>query len=160
MKHPSRILSAFLLLPALLALGACQTKQALDTRMEEIAGEYRLQSISDNLGHYLSRMDDAERAAVSSARVVKVHPGAWIFEYTLPIRSGMDTFRYHHLVQEITWDQSFGCYFFSRLSEEDLDPTGFEPDHITVEVLSHGTIVFHNLRNGTVCEWVKIQGAS
>lgn len=158
MKH---LLSAAVLLLSLLSLGACQSKRALDTRMAEIAGDYRLQSISDSHGQYYSRLSNDEREAATPARVLKNGTsGTWIFEYTLPILgSDKNSFQFHRLVQEVTWDQSFGAYFFSVLSEEDLRPTGFEPEDITLEVRGNGVIVFHNFRNGFVSEWVRNRSA-
>ena len=157
MKH---LLHAIVLLTALLGLGACQTKQALDTKMEEIAGDYRLQSVSDPRRSYLPEMPAAEREAVSAARITRAgKDGTWVFEYTYPIpHPAQGGFQYHRMVQELTWDQSFGCYFFTRLTEEDLQSTGFAPEDISVEIREHGTIVIHNNQTYITCEWTRLNG--
>lgn len=157
MKH---LLSAAVLLLSLLSLGACQSKRALDTRMEEIAGDYRLQSISDPRRSYLPEMPAAEREAVSAARITRAgKDGTWVFEYTYPIPlSAQGGFQYHRMVQELTWDQSFGWYFFTRLTEEDLRSTGFAPEDITVEMRGHGTVVIRNNLTHITCEWTRLNG--
>lgn len=159
MKH---LLYAIVLLPTLLSLGACQTKQALDTKMEEIAGDYRLQSISDSRRSYLPEMTAAEQEAVSAARITRAgKDGTWVFEYTYPIpHPTQGGFQYHRMVQELTWDQSFGCYFFTRLTEEDLRSTGFAPEDITVEMRGHGTVVIRNNQTHITCEWVHLNRAA
>lgn len=139
------------LLPGLLC--ACQSRQALDTHMKDIAGTYRLISVSDTRNSYLETISEAERNAILPARLFQVEEtGSWVFEYSLVTQASKGYLTCHRIMQEFVWEQSFGCYLFCRLTSEDLKGTGLEPEDIRVEFKS-GSIVVTNIHTNLVCEW-------
>ena len=152
-----RLLSGIFLL--LTTLSACENKQELDTRMDEISGNYQLSSFLIGGTNQLRSLPLLERDAASSARVY-ANGKDWIFEYTLPIPNsvsgGNAPFSYHRIRQRILWDRQFGEYFFYRLEKEDLSGTGLEPSTVRMSV-QNNYIIFSSEPDHLSWEWVKVR---
>jgi hypothetical protein len=148
------------LLPLLIlffALTSCQ--KVSDARMEDIAGEYRLTSVSDPRSSFLEGLPEAERNAIIPARISRAEDaGCWVFEYSLPTDAGQGHFSCRRILQEVIWEPSFGRYLFRRLTAEDLQGTELDPAVIRVEFKS-GSIVATNTSTLLVCTWSRKQPA-
>ena len=152
-----------LLLGALLvcSLAACETKQELQTRMDDLAGEYRLVSMSFGSSNQIDLIPREELNVIANARVFG-EGREWIFEYTLPIMtriplpdgSSKYIFHYHQVRQPIIWDQQLGGYFFYRLEESDLSGCGLDPSFVTMHIAGR-TISFHCSTGRLYCSWIK-----
>jgi len=137
-----RLLSGALLAAMLLS---CETRQELQTRMDEISGEYRLTEMLVGISDWTKNIPENERNAATSARIYPAGKD-WIFEYTLPIPNktviytwddeGVH-FSYHKVRQRIIWDRALGAYFLYRLSDTDL-PSVFDPDLVRMEIIGRG----------------------
>ena len=149
-----------LLLGALLvcSLAACETKQELQTRMDDISGEYRIAQVQYGMTDYVNSIPDEELAYVKA----RIYPDGedWIVEYPLPLLElGMHAsshqkqdFTYHQIHQRVIWDRELGMYLFSRLGVDDLPGGGYEPDMIRVGFQSK-SFYFHH-KNYRV-SWIK-----
>ena len=146
-----KLLFFFLLL---LVFPACQT---LDPPDRDIAGEYKLTGLSDRSNSYLALLPEAERQAIQSARITRgKKAGSWIFEYTLPAltKTGSSVFTCIQISQEIIWEPVYGRFYFAELSEKELQPTGFLPKQVELNI-GDGIITFRYLRINLLCTWEK-----
>ncbi len=151
-----------LLLGALaVCLAACESKQELQTRMDDISGEYRLTGLSIGNLNLLDLIPREELEVIAVARIYG-EGKEWIFEYTLPTitsteRSGgssRNIFHYHQVRQPIVWDQQLGKYFFYRLEESDLSGSGIDPASVAMQIKGN-SISFNSTANPLFCSWIK-----
>ena len=155
LKLPGLLIGILLLT----VLTACESKQELDTRMDEISGYYQMTGILLGGVNQISSLPMLERDAASSARVY-ASGNDWIFEYTLPIPNtvsgGNAPFSYHRIRQRIIWDRQIGAYFFFRLEKEDLSGTGLEPASVIVS-FQNRHIQFTSEPDRLAWAWVKVR---
>ncbi len=146
----------FVFLLAVLVLAACSDRlDVAEQKMQEIAGDYLLTSLSDRHDSYLKQLPDTERESIQHARLAKsASDGLWYFEYTLPVQVSGAQFRYHKVSQEILWEPAFGQYLVETLSEGDLEAIGFKPNNVSLE-LSGDKITFWYLELNLACVWRK-----
>lgn len=146
-----RFLSGILLLAA---LTGCESKQELETRMDEISGNYRLTAIYSGTLNQINTLPVEGRDAITSARIFASGKD-WIFEYTLPIMVG-SSFISHRIRQHIVWDRQLGAYYFYRLEENDLAGTGIDPSLVRM-TLQGNTITFKTVTGNYGWAWTKIR---
>ena len=132
---------------------ACESQLVLESRMNDVVGEYRLETIGGEpaLVKRISQKYEQELAAISIAKLFP-HEGDWIFDYTIPIISG-EALHFHHIQQRIVWDRQLGGYYFDRLQASDL-PSGWDPDKASIKMEGR-TVEFSG--NDCVAIWYKFR---
>ena len=141
---------------SLVSLLACSDKMDLaEQKMQEIAGDYLMTSLSDRTESYLAQLPAAEREAIQHARLAKSPADdTWYFEYTLPVHVSGLRFNYFKISQEIRWEPAFGSYFTGLLIEKELGPTGHTAEDVSLE-LKADKITFWFLEENLACVWKK-----
>ena len=138
-KHNKLVFFPGLFLLVLLLFG-CESKMAMEARMEEIAGDYVLEQ--PDAQHPIPQ-DEYE--AVKTAHIWK-SGDEWVMDYICPVISfsgGRYSYSYHRICQNVYFNQVLGEYLFSSLSMADYAGTGLrsidlEPIHIESKTLVVG----------------------
>ena len=156
MKHSLKHFVYFLvgLIVAAGMLSSCETRKELDSRMDEIVGEYRLAGFYSVA--YADRLDEIPKAERDAA-TARIFPNGkgWIFEYTLPFISSDGTgFSYHRVRQSIVWDPQLGQYCFYQLEASDFTGYGIDPAYVTMSI-GDGEITFKYSPHRYTCIWSK-----
>ena len=141
---------------AALTLTACSDQLDIaEQKMQEIAGDYLVTSISDRRYIYLPEIPAAERETFQHARQAKSgSDDRWYFEYTLPVPVSGNQFTYQRLSQEIIWEPAFGQYFIGSLTDKDLAAIGYEPGDVSLEMKT-GKITFWYLEQNLAVIWTR-----
>lgn len=139
-KFEKLFLTLGLFLPALLGTG-CESEMAMESKMDEIAGDYVLvQPVGHDIPH-----DEYEAMKVASIR--KAGNG-WVLDYVFPIISynamgGGYNYSFRRFCQDIYYNQVLGTYIVSPLYADDVEGSGLKiwdmgPVQITAKALSVG----------------------
>lgn len=117
----------------------------MDSKMEEIAGEYVLVPT-----HEMLRIPQEDFDAKKVASIRK-SGDEWVLEYSCPVFSYPDggfVYFFHRFSQRIYYNQVRGTYIVSPLSEEDVRGTGLrilelEPVKISSRELTVGRFTWN-----------------
>ena len=158
MKHSLKHFVYFLvgLIVAAGMLSSCETRKELESRMDEIVGEYRLAGFYSVA--YADRLDEIPKAERDAA-TARIFPNGkgWIFEYTLPLVSSDNSgFSYHRVRQPIVWEPQLGEYYFYQLDESDFAGCGIDPAFVSLTYNREEITFQYSLRRYT-CIWGKIR---
>ena len=102
----------------LLAAG-CASRDMLDLKMKQIAGEYELDP---------STADVTQPDILNKMKVARIYKdgSAWKLDYYLPVREVghyYDLVSYKHIIQDVYWNQAIGKYLVDSVDWSELDET-------------------------------------
>ena len=102
----------------LLAAG-CASRDMLDLKMKQIAGEYELDP---------STADVTQPDILNKMKVARIYKdgSAWKLDYYLPVREVghyYDLGAYKHIIQDVYWNQAIGKYLVDSVDWSELDET-------------------------------------
>lgn len=133
------------LLP-ILFLSSCVKDSLHEAKMSKIEGSYVLTERGN------AYMPNVEFDLIKEARLYKVK-GTWVFEYTIPIMS--DSVIYHHIVQEVEWNETLKEYIFHRLTERDTANTTLDPGLVKITVEKTDIVFRYRANDRTYYRWCK-----
>lgn len=99
---------------AALLLAGCEGLSHRDSKMEAIAGSYKLSSVE------LSNEPYPTSSFLSSSQTAEIYEadGQWYFDATYPILNYHGIIEYHKIIFPVTWDQVLCKYLFYHYPSE------------------------------------------